>query len=71
MSEARFREIVAAEPYYGSWDEWAPIAYNEIPVLPRAVMSHVYGRHDDSPGLYAHCALCTYFRTELADEATP
>lgn len=60
--EQRFREILAANPHFGDWDEWAKIAYDKIPVLPRTLLSHVYGRHDDSLPPFAHCVLCMYFR---------
>lgn len=66
--EDRFRAILAADPYYGELDEWAPLAYDKIPVLPRMVMLHIYGQHDDTGQPYAHCALCTFFRVAAGDE---
>lgn len=62
--ECRLRAILDAVPYFGDWDEWAAIAYDKIPVLPRAVMAHIYGRHDDTPLPYSPCPLCELFRTD-------
>ena len=72
-SEDRFRAILAASPYFGEWDEWAPLAYDKIPVMPRMVLSHVYGRHDDSPLPFYCCVLCTLFRVAVVptEEPTP
>lgn len=69
-AEKRLREIITENPYFGDWDEWAALAYDKIPVLPRMVLSHVYGRHDDSELPYAYCVLCTLFRNDAraADE---
>lgn len=62
VTEDRLRELIRATPYLGEWDEWAPIAYDRIPVMARMVMSHIYGRHDDTTTAYAHCVLCSLFR---------
>lgn len=62
--EARFREVLMRHPWFGSWDEWSSAHYNHLPVCARAVMSHIYGLHNDTDIPYAHCVLCETFRVQ-------
>jgi hypothetical protein len=68
-TEDRLREIMRAQRrYFGDWDEWSKVSYNGIPVAPRMVLAHVYGRHDTTPLPYAHCVLCTLFRPTTPED---
>jgi hypothetical protein len=62
-TEARLRELLSSEfTHLGKWAEWAPLAYNLIPVESRQALRHLYGFHDDSGLEYAHCVLCALLR---------
>lgn len=65
VTEERLQQVVAANPYFGSWDEWSKAHYNHIPVLARSAMAHLYGQHDDVEGPYSFCVLCTTFRVSV------
>jgi hypothetical protein len=63
-TEEKLRELIRLQPWFGDWDEWEPVAYRNIPVLPRAALEHLYGLHDDTELAYAHCVLCQTFRID-------
>lgn len=60
-TEDRLREVIAANPYLGTWDEWVD-HYDKLTVQARSVMAHLHGRHDDSDLPVEFCLLCTTFR---------
>ena len=65
-SDADVMKWVTDNPYFGDWDEWAPIAYDKIPVLPRMALSHLYGKHADRENPFAHCVFCEVFDLRAA-----
>lgn len=55
------RKADASSPrWMGEWDEWVSV-YNQLPVVTRAALAHLHGRHAN---LTTHCPLCE----ETADE---
>ena len=64
-SEDDLRQWIAANPYFGTWEQWVP-DFNMLPVQTRAVLAHIYGCHEDSVDPYSHCALCAVFRKRAA-----
>lgn len=71
VTEELLSEILRDNPYFGAWEEWLPIAYNRIPVLPRMALAHLYGRHDDRQIRYQYCVLCQLLRPEPKSSAYP
>jgi hypothetical protein len=61
-NEDRLRQEIAANPWFGSWDEWAAAHFNHLPVFARAALGHLYGKHDETELPVAHCVLCSTFR---------
>lgn len=68
MTDTRLREIINANPWFGDWDEWSKL-YDRLPVYARAVMSHVYGHHDDTDLPYQYCVLCETLRTAVSPDS--
>jgi hypothetical protein len=61
--EDRLRALLSSEfRHFGSWEEWAPLAYDRIPVEPRQALRHLYGLHDVVDRQYMHCVLCALLR---------
>lgn len=67
ITEDDLRAVIKANPWFGEWDEWAPLAYNQVPVFARMAMAHIYGKHDDTEIPYAYCVLCHAFRVQHND----
>ena len=49
--------------WMGEWDEWRPI-YDQLPVVTRAALAHLHGRHDEPT---MHCPLCGFDNDAYAD----